>query len=298
MKRRIIKQGNNSYTLTLPIKWIRANNLTGNEEISVDEEENTLKIATEKKQDKKTITLDLLENNSRSIRFMIQQVYRQGYDQIIIKYFSEEIYQTLIEVVDNYFVGLEIVEKKNNSCNLSVIVETNEDKFKMFLRKMFLLIKDSLNSLGTKEIKSIHYNYLKLYAYQNYCKRYIYSKKSELSSYDYYSLLSYLLNIHSDIDKFSVSIRTYKNIINLKERIKKIVDFLEAIERNFYLGKSDVLMKLTEELEVFREEQLHFKKLEKEDFLVFHYQIEIIRLLYGALSPLLGIVLYESSKRS
>ena len=295
MRRRIIRQGNNSFTITLPIRWIRNNNITGNEEISVEEEENQLKISTEKKQEKKEITLELSENNSRSVRFVMQQAYRQNYDKIIVKYSSEQIYETLIEVIDNYFVGLEIVEKHKNTCIISVIVETNEEKFKIFLRKMFFLIKDSLTLLASKDIKSIHYNYLKLYAFQNYGKRYIYSKKAELSSYDYYSLLSYLLNIHSDIDKFASSL---KNKNKLNSKMNKIIEIFESIERNFYLKKADILMKITENLQKMIEETQNKKNLSRDDFLVLHYQIEITRLLYGALSPLLGIVLYESHKAS
>lgn len=297
MKRRIIKQGNNSYTITLPIKWIRQNNITGNEEISVEEEENQLRIATEKKQERKNITIELNENNPRSIRFVIQQAYRQNYDQITINYDSEAIYKTLVEIIDNYFVGLEVVEKHKNSCTISVIVETNEEKFKIFLRKMFLLIKDSLNSLASKDSASVHYNYLKLYAYQNYGKRYIYSKKAELSSYDYYSLLSYLLNIHSDIDKFASQLKDYKNI-KLDENANIIIGIFENIERNFYLKKIDILMRITENIQKTIVDLQNVNTLQKEGFLVLHYQIEILRLLYGALSPILGIVLYESRKTS
>ena len=175
-----------------------------------------------------------------------------------------------------------------------MIVETNEEKFKIFLRKMFLLIKDSLNSLNSKDTKSIHYNYFKLYAYQNYGKRYIYSKKAELSGYDYYSLLSYLLNIHSDIDKFASSIKKYK----LNNKMNKLIEIFESIERNFYLKKADALMKITENIQKTIEEMQNTKNITKEDYLVMHYQMEIARLLYGALSPLLGIVLYESHKAS
>ncbi len=328
MNRRIIKQGNNSYTITLPIKWIRQNNLIGNEEILVEEEENSLKITTTKKLVRKNIAIQLQDNNARSIRFLLQQAYRQNYDQINLNYDSEEIYKSLVEIIDHYFVGLEVALKQRNSCTLSVIVETNEEKFNLFLRKMFLLIRDSLHSLSLKDCASIHYNYLKLYAYQNYGKRYLYSTKAELCSYDYYSLLSYLLNIHADIDKFAFYLKNLdninkkyksrnsnqsvgksdKDITNNKfdEKIKIIVGLFEDVERNFYLKKIDVLMKITDNIQQNIADLLKIDNLQKvkvhdfqqEDILVLHYQVEILRLLYGALSPLMGIVLYEVHKTS
>ena len=45
MRRRIIKQGNNSFTSTVPIKWIKENNLEAGDEIEVFEEDNQLIIS-------------------------------------------------------------------------------------------------------------------------------------------------------------------------------------------------------------------------------------------------------------
>ena len=69
MKRRIIKQGNNSYTLTLPISWIKENHLRGGDEIEIDEEDSKLIISLSKDQRKVEISLDVdVSNyNSRSI---------------------------------------------------------------------------------------------------------------------------------------------------------------------------------------------------------------------------------------
>ena len=36
MRRKIIKQGNNSFTLTLPIKWVKENSIEKQNEVEVD----------------------------------------------------------------------------------------------------------------------------------------------------------------------------------------------------------------------------------------------------------------------
>jgi len=47
MKRKIIRQGNNAYTLTLPISWIRQNSLTPKDELNIIEHGRILKIYCE-----------------------------------------------------------------------------------------------------------------------------------------------------------------------------------------------------------------------------------------------------------
>ena len=44
MKRKIIKQGHNTLTVTLPSKWVKKLNLTADDEVDIIEKENSLLI--------------------------------------------------------------------------------------------------------------------------------------------------------------------------------------------------------------------------------------------------------------
>jgi antitoxin component of MazEF toxin-antitoxin module len=298
MRRKVIKQGNNSYTITLPIKWVREHHLAEGKEISISETDGKLYLTTERTPEAKSTTIIIKENHPLGIRFLLQQVYRQHYDTIIVRYSSQEIYHTIREVAERYFLGLEIVDKSKNFCTLAVVVEGSEEKFHLFMRKMFLLIRDSLTELISGHFSSIHHHYFKLYAYQNYCKRYIYSKKRELSSYDYYSLLSYLLNIQADMKKLAESLQQHneKNLWNTTTW-RTLLAILSDIENNFYLKRTPPLMKISEDIQKMI---LHLQQNipPKKTLIFWHYQLEIARLLYGALSPLQGIVLYKSDRTS
>ena len=46
MKRRIVKQGHNTHTITLPSQWVKLNNLKSGQELDVVEQENRLIITT------------------------------------------------------------------------------------------------------------------------------------------------------------------------------------------------------------------------------------------------------------
>lgn len=52
MKRRIIKQGHNTLTVTLPSAWVKDLNIHAGDEIDLVEEANGLLLTTEKKTEK------------------------------------------------------------------------------------------------------------------------------------------------------------------------------------------------------------------------------------------------------
>ena len=48
MRRKLIKQGIDTYTLSLPVKWIRKNNLKASEEVDIGEEGSNLMVTFSK----------------------------------------------------------------------------------------------------------------------------------------------------------------------------------------------------------------------------------------------------------
>ncbi|MCA9459468.1 MAG: AbrB/MazE/SpoVT family DNA-binding domain-containing protein, partial [Nanoarchaeota archaeon] len=81
MKRKIIKQSGRAYTITLPINWIRENNIEEGDEIELNENNNQLNIVTENTNTPKTsISLDIPKGKESSIRTLLINTYRSGFD--------------------------------------------------------------------------------------------------------------------------------------------------------------------------------------------------------------------------
>jgi phosphate uptake regulator len=59
MKRKVIKQGHNTLTITLPNKWASRFNLAAGDEIDLNEKDNGLFISTEKHSEKKRAEFSL-----------------------------------------------------------------------------------------------------------------------------------------------------------------------------------------------------------------------------------------------
>ena len=113
MKRKVIKQANQAYTITLPIDWARKNNLDKNSEVDLNEEGNILIITSKNQIAGIKVELEG-DSDKRTLRNQISALYSRGVDEIVLKS-KQEISQSLIEILSSSFLGYALVEKKDNT---------------------------------------------------------------------------------------------------------------------------------------------------------------------------------------
>jgi phosphate uptake regulator len=82
MKRKLIKQASQAVTVTLPIGWIRDNNLKSGEEVDFEVRENDLIISSGKKTVGNSIKLDISEMPKNTKYNLINAAYAAGVDKI------------------------------------------------------------------------------------------------------------------------------------------------------------------------------------------------------------------------
>lgn len=182
MRRKIIKQGNNSYTLTLPINWIREEGIKEGTEIEVEEEDGHLIVKLPKgfRKEEESINIDVHNYNERTIRNILNQNYRKGYDKIIIQNVTEMQLENIRDIVRNTLLGFEVVEENSDNCIVQNIAEPSSEKFFIILRKIFLYIldesKEILNDFERNKLSSLRkrqYNKNIVDNYTNLCRRLI-----------------------------------------------------------------------------------------------------------------------------
>ena len=88
MKRKIIKQGISTLTISLPSKWVKQFNLEGGDEVEVIESDQNLIISTSQRIKAKSITLDITGLPDKIVWRYFTALYMSGYDEILIR-FSE-----------------------------------------------------------------------------------------------------------------------------------------------------------------------------------------------------------------
>ena len=246
MIRKIIKQGNKSYTFTLPIDWIKEYNLKGSDEIEIIEDESSLIITPKKKAEdlRNEIVFDLQNFGERAIRNIINQAYRQGYDKITLHFHSKQQIELINDITENSLLGFAVVEEKNERCVLQNIAEPSKDRYDIILRRVFLTIKiDSEEILsdfqnGNQQNMEKRIQQKNVFdKYTNYLRRVILSHKigGRRNSYLLYHLISQL----------SVIYHTYYYLSKTADKMK--IKTLEKDVEGIFVKVNDHFMDLYHE---------------------------------------------------
>ncbi len=138
MKRKLIKQGISSLTISLPTSWIKKYNLKGGDEIFLDESEKSIVISAKQNFSIKKSKVDLSGLHQTFIWVYLNNLYIRGDDEIEVRFASKAELDIALKSVDN-FIGFTVVEQGKNHCILKDISGTSEDSFDALLRRIFLL---------------------------------------------------------------------------------------------------------------------------------------------------------------
>jgi phosphate uptake regulator len=134
MKRKIIKQAGQAYTVTLPIDWVRSNNLKSGDEIDMIAQEKILTITTDKKTKGGTIKLDLSPyTRKRTFHIMLNSCYAKGIDEVTI--ITNTKYPDLMANI-----GYAVVNQKGNQYIIKDISGTSTGNTEDILKRVFQMV--------------------------------------------------------------------------------------------------------------------------------------------------------------
>ncbi len=147
MKRKLVRQGISTMMISLPSKWIKANNLDKGDEIDLEEKGNELVIGAEVlTKGKKEIKIDITPENKHDISPLLTHTYRKGFDRIILEGINPSLIKEIRTIADKLLLGFELTEKNSSKCIVENISEPSENKYEVMLRKLFMIINDSLET--------------------------------------------------------------------------------------------------------------------------------------------------------
>ena len=156
MRRKIIKQGENTLTITLPAKWARKAGIKAGHEVELTEKGNDLVVGSVGNGDflSKEFTVKDSDKylaaypNNVFLRF-IDTSYRAGYDELRINFDDARILE-LVQQETEFLLGFEVVEQGENYCVVRNIASAVETELDPILRRIFLMIngmfKDSYDA--------------------------------------------------------------------------------------------------------------------------------------------------------
>lgn len=207
MKRRVIRQGHNTLTITLPSEWVKKLNVQPGDEIDLHENSGSLVINGKQNNGHKTASIDITGLSVPMIWRFFQSAYREGYDEIKLIYEPKDNYESaynfytsqfeykrmgekviskkpgleMIEELVNRFIGMEIIDHGNNYCTIKEMGDLTSKEFDNSLRRIFLLIQELFekilsliehNEVGDIKIcKTIHTMDINVDRFIDYCCR-------------------------------------------------------------------------------------------------------------------------------
>ncbi len=229
MERKLVKQGKNALTITLPSKWIQKFNLSQNDSIIISEEKENLIISTNTERKVKNCEIDI-KNLSRGLAFhIITGKYIQGFDKITIKHNNLKLSQE----IGNGFFGFMVEFHDENLLIMKDIIKIPQDNFiEIFKRSCQLLIQQA-RTLKKLEHKEINFSDVKneerlLDSNIFYCLRYINKYEKLNNSYKYFLLTTTLETVGDSISEIAKYLDKKETIT--KDEIKLINNIIIGIE--------------------------------------------------------------------
>ncbi len=147
MKRKIVKHGPSSLTVSMPIKWAKKYGLMPGDEIDILEDENSLILTTYKSS---PIKKEMIINLDKTKKFMLRLLcgpYLKGYRSIKM-YYSDPNEHKNIQKGLKYLIGFEIVEQKQDSTKVEEISSGTYEKFSNILVRLFHIQKSFLEEVN------------------------------------------------------------------------------------------------------------------------------------------------------
>jgi|SRR3989339_1476107 len=303
MQRKLVQQGAATLMVSLPSSWIKKNQLSKGQEISLAEIDNQLVISnSENTTQKKSARVDVTSYTESAIRTSIVNAYRSGYHRLEITYQNENQYITILNTLKNYLIGFEITKKERNYCTVENITEPAEEQFDVLFRKILynisLLIDNTEERLkGKTEFTDYKEINLTIHQYDNFCRRVI-TKQKETNATLFWTFLGLL--IHGQRELYHLNQFLDKNKVNFKDylffnNIKQVFKLLQEgfIQRD--LTKLDKVHELEKKI-IYDQFYKLIQKKQKENIVLYHLTAAI-KDFYLATSPLIGLLLESKTSK-
>lgn len=213
MKRKLIRQGASTLTVSLPTSWTKKFNLEPGDEVEVDDNGRELCLFADKGFKSKKTTIDVSDLNITMIRYYINSLYIRGDDELEFTYDNPKQFDLIQESLD-FVLGYAVINQRTGSCTIKDLSGTTNIEFESILRRVFYMIlsfgDDGLDMLKKKE------------QVQGFWKRDL-----TIDKYVFYSLRMLSKLGHNDFEKTRIY---YDMLLLLEQLADEYARFFKLIE--------------------------------------------------------------------
>jgi len=300
MRRKLIKQGVEALTVTLPSKWLKEKSLGAGDEVEIEEEDNKLSLySTEHKKAAKTISLKLDLEMFNAYRSIIGGLYRAGYNEIKIEFDNKKVIPFLQKTVDSLY-GFELFDIDHKSCTIRSIYLTEEVDLHAYTNRMIHNVV-TMQGIISEDIKKREYKSKdELFQFRNnvlkqrdLIMRTIIEQKLLDNKHQPYNTIS--VGIWNVARKYYIM---YENLESSKKYTTKNLQFLEQTGKFFretykQLGQELNCERYYKEYERLRRIGLELMKDKNEASVIVSFCINILMAIQSTESSMLILGLKE-----
>jgi len=301
MRRKIVKQGHNALTMTLPSHWTKKFNIKAGDEIEIKEDGKNLMVMAELGECEKTTTINIEKANQYLQHYpnnpflrSIDVLYRLGYDEIKLEFDNAKIMSFIPEEL-NFLLGFEVIDQGKNFCIIKNIASGLDKQFDNILRRIFLVLQSMASDIleyveksEFKKLKSVNDLEMMNNKLTNFCERILNQKgyKDIRRTSAIYTMISLSEQIADDFraicDYYNGFQKKFKFTKNSLDFFKEVINLIEEFIKLFYnfnrinlctltLTRHELIQRATFQL---------FKTQPKEEQVLLHYLTSIINKIY------------------
>ena len=298
MRRKLVRQGHNTLTVSLPKHWCKINNLKEGNEIDISEKLNCLLISKETFRGVDEVKIDITGLDRSTIILLIQSIYSYGHNAITIttkdskvKHYicgKENSVAFVIQESISRLIGAEIISSSKFEYKIQTLTEDSREKFNIILRRIFLLINEMFNSfiegVDKKDktlIENISLQHINIKKFINYSLRLLNKfgyEQAEKTNF-YFSIINFLGKIDEIIKNYAGYIINEGSLNQSKQfcsLVKKIGLGFQKYYECFYKYNLQKISEIHKERDLFKSNfYIQYKKLSKDDVFVLSGMTQI-----------------------
>lgn len=244
MERKLVKQGRDALTVTLPAKWIKEHALHQGDNVYLDFEGKNVIVRSKDSSQQHEIIFNITDEDRSMIWHTLIGKFIAGYDKITIIHSNP----TMVRHFSTYLLGMIIEEHTSKKTVLKSLISTPENDIDiiirrvvhMFLHQAELLVEYCEGKIAVEDVQ-LQERLLDTNIY--YCLRFINKYHLEQDSYKHFLLCS---TIEEAADIITALARNGKN----KSIAKGIRNTVEIFNKYFF---SQDLKKVYTQLRSFRD---------------------------------------------
>ncbi len=263
MKRKLIKQGENALTVTIPKEWTRTQNLSAGDEIDIEVQDNCVVLRAQQKAQEKKTRIHFPAAHSSVYRFLLANAYRKGFDEVEIT-FDEPRQLAEIQGFLEELLGVEITQQVKNSIIVRCVALPAEQEYAVLFRRLLHIIQTAFmyfiedaqqQEFDVAKMNSLQKNLLRI---SNFCTRVLHNSPAQDRSQAYAEYVT--LKIHdyvmSQLRRLYARTRESKKSSKLlREYMRDLQSFFSDISISMFKHDLKAMIALVERKQVLFEQK-------------------------------------------